>query len=905
MSTVNHSSSDDVIVPTNNGTTYRGLGGNDTYIISKALKSNAAITIVDTSGKNIIQLIDGTSIASSKFAADAVQLILSNGAVITVNGSNNFSFELGGNATTGISKVKLSFLEFSSKMGVATLPASGSIGGASNVSVSGAALSSDSSESYNVSSSGTKVTEGNGIIFTITANTSVSADTTFSWTVVGDTNSGTVDKASATDIDAPSGKVTIVAGSSSATFSVTAIADSIAEGIEGIRVSVFDANSVALSSDIILVDNGGSSATPTSVSNSNNSVTKNASDNIIPSSGTSTDIKVTEDVIGGVLLDLTSLKIEKGSITVKSFGPISRINDLKLFDNYFLLDETILKLKDDVNFNTDLSELINLKELTYFTNQTDEIFKISFSYRSEGVGYTHTVNIIEFIDTPYGSGLYGDSAYIFTEEASNNDVNSLIGSTKFVNTESNTSEIIEIFYSFPSADSEFIESDVTDVGSDLDSYYQSSDSRDILYDATDSFKSAVKDILDDTASIFKLKFTELTGENADKASIRFILWDSEASIPAGYSTGPQDKASFVFISKPNNNDYSPGTYVYGTIRHELGHALGLEHPFEGENIISSEFNTELYTIMAYSSVYDSINNNPYDIDGFTLTDTLNNEVMSSKTWQMYDIAALKHLYGIREIYNSSDNTYSFKNEASFSLIHDLGGYDTIDLSGSSANNDIENRQIDLGGGAFYQAGNKTIIWEDDYQTGAVYTTSFDTEIEKFIGSNGIDNVTLGPTSDTVFTNGGDDQIWNIGTYKLLSSTKVNAGSGDDSVFVTVYDNSELNSLIDIDGGSGYDRLFIFGEIEEVDLSLYMNYFDNFEYYIFIDDNPQTIIVDGEDFIDTSYGYLTIGGGPEDTLILPEGTVQDTNEDDDSFDYYEFEGIQIAVNVNLTDNLMIG
>ena len=139
----------------------------------------------------------------------------------------------------------------------------------------------------------------------------------------------------------------------------------------------------------------------------------------------------------------------------------------------------------------------------------------------------------------------------------------------------------------------------------------------------------------------------------------------------------------------------------------------------------------------------------------------------------------------------------FKNEASFSLIHDLGGYDTIDLSGSSANNDIENRQIDLGGGAFYQAGNKTIIWEDDYQTGAVYTTSFDTEIEKFIGSNGIDNVTLGPTSDTVFTNGGDDQIWNIGTYKLLSSTKVNAGSGDDSVFVTVYDNSELNRIPDL------------------------------------------------------------------------------------------------------------
>ena len=794
MATINQSSSDDIIVPTNNGTTYRGLGGNDTYIISNAAKANASIVIVDTSGENIIQLVDGLSIASSKFAADAVRLTLSNGAAITINGSNNFSFELGGNATSGVSKVKLSFLEFSSKMGVVTLPVSGSIGGDSNVSVSGESLSGD----------------------------------------------------------------------------------------------------------IILINSDGSSVTPTSDSSSNNSVTKNASDNIIPSSGSSTNIKVTEDVIGGVLLDLSSLKIEKGSITVNSFGPISQINDLKYFDDYFLLDDTILKLKDGVNFNTDLSELINLKELTYFTNQTDEIFKISFSYRSEGIDYTHTVNITEFVDTPYGSGLYGDSAFILTDDVADNDVNSLIGPTKFVNTKSNTSEITEIFYSFPSANSEFIASDDTEVGLDLDDYYQSSDTRDILYDATDSFKSAVKDILDDTASIFKLKFTELTGENADKASIRFILWDSEASIPAGYSTGPQDQASFVFITKPSNNDYSPGTYVYGTIRHELGHALGLVHPFDGDNLISSEFNSELYTIMAYSSVYDTINNNPYDIDGFALTNTLNNEVMSSKTWQIFDIAALKYLYGIREIYNSSNNTYSFKNEASLVLIHDLGGYDTIDLSGSSANNDIKTFQIDLGGGAFYQAGNKTMIWEDDYQTGAVFTTSFDTKIEKFIGSYGIDNVILGPTSDTIITNGGDDTIASVGIYKSPYLIKVDAGSGDDLVNVFI-ETGEVNSFLDINGGSGYDYLRIFTSETDIDLTIYMQHFDNFENFAFYDSKPQTITIDAEDFIKLNTSYIGIVADDEDTVILPKGAILDTSKDGSFYDYYVLNDITIAI----SDNLIIG
>jgi len=85
----------------------------------------------------------------------------------------------------------------------------------------------------------------------------------------------------------------------------------------------------------------------------------------------------------------------------------------------------------------------------------------------------------------------------------------------------------------------------------------------------------------------------------------------------------------------------------------------------------------------------------------------------------------------------------------------------------------------------------------------------------------------------------------------------------------------------------------------------MRYFDNFEFYIFINDNPQTIIVDSEDFITTSSGLLTIGGGPEDTLILPEGTVQNTNKDDAYYDYYEFEGITIAVSEVLSDNLLIG
>ena len=97
--TINYSSGNDIIIPTINNTTYRGLSGDDTYVISRAISANSSITIIDTKGLNIIQLTDGLIISSSKFSSDAFKIILSNGASILVNGAFNFDYEVGGNIT--------------------------------------------------------------------------------------------------------------------------------------------------------------------------------------------------------------------------------------------------------------------------------------------------------------------------------------------------------------------------------------------------------------------------------------------------------------------------------------------------------------------------------------------------------------------------------------------------------------------------------------------------------------------------------------------------------------------------------------------------------------------------------------------------------------------------------------
>ena len=251
MATINASSSADIIVPSNNGTTYRGLGGDDTYIISNAASGN--ITIVDTSGSNTVQLVDGLSIASTKFAADSVQLTLSNGAVLTVNGADKFSFEVGGNATSGVSGASVDYAGLASAMGVSSLPTGSTISDGTGGTISGTSVGS--SVSYSLSASANTVAEGSSITYTVTASASSTSATTLTYSVVGDDLGGSATKADSADIVSLSGTVTLAAGETSATFDITPNADTANEGLEGIKVSLLDGSNAVVGSHTASISN--------------------------------------------------------------------------------------------------------------------------------------------------------------------------------------------------------------------------------------------------------------------------------------------------------------------------------------------------------------------------------------------------------------------------------------------------------------------------------------------------------------------------------------------------------------------------------------------------------------------------------------------------------------------------
>jgi len=319
MATINASSGADIIVPTNNGTTYRGLGGNDTYIISNAIAANAKVTIVDTAGTNSIQLVDGLSIASSKFAGDSVQLTLSNGAVVTVNGADKFTFEVGGNETAGVTGASNTYAGLASAMGVASLPTGSTISDGTSGTVSGSALSTGS-VSYTLSAGASSVAEGSSITYTITASSAPTSDTTLTYNVIGDNNGGSVDKAGSSDLVSLSGTVTILAGSTSATFNVTPNTDDTNEGLEGIKVSVFDASNDVIGSATALISNTASVSSST-VNLTTGVDTINAGEgdntigaNIIAANGTGSTLQPGDVIAGGSGSDTLKLSLS-GTLT--------------------------------------------------------------------------------------------------------------------------------------------------------------------------------------------------------------------------------------------------------------------------------------------------------------------------------------------------------------------------------------------------------------------------------------------------------------------------------------------------------------------------------------------------------------------------------------------------------------
>jgi|GEM_PF-732317 len=168
-------------------------------------------------------------------------------------------------------------------------------------------VAADAGVTYTLAADLTSVTEGNDVVFTVTANASVDTDTTLSYKVAG-AAAGAVEAADpAADLAKVAGEVVIAAGETTGTFTLTPLADNVAEGFEGFNVTLLnDAYAtVATSSDIVIKD-GADVGRIFSLTD--------GVDNLIGASGNDT-FNAVETVFAGVLGGLDKIDGKEGTDT--------------------------------------------------------------------------------------------------------------------------------------------------------------------------------------------------------------------------------------------------------------------------------------------------------------------------------------------------------------------------------------------------------------------------------------------------------------------------------------------------------------------------------------------------------------------------------------------------------------
>src|SRR6185436_4520288 len=230
-----------------------------------------------------------------------------------------------------------------------------------------------------------------------------------------------------------------------------------------------------------------------------------------------------------------------------------------------------------------------------------------------------------------------------------------------------------------------------------------------------------------------------------------------AHYPSPGATASNADAGDVWVNQyyGSNSDVSLGTYGFATLVHEIGHALGLQHPgnyHAGPDVdITYAANAEYiedsrqYSMMSY---FQAAETGADHVDG--------SRIIYGATPLLHDIAAIQLLYGANMKTRPGDTTYGFNANADRESFHidnsgekvvfavwDAGGKDTLDFSGYS-----EDQWIRLGGGQFSDVGGLT-------KNVAIAQGA---DIEDAKGGSGNDHVIGNDVANHLYGNRGDDYL---------------------------------------------------------------------------------------------------------------------------------------------------
>lgn len=251
------------------------------------------------------------------------------------------------------------------------------------------------------------------------------------------------------------------------------------------------------------------------------------------------------------------------------------------------------------------------------------------------------------------------------------------------------------------------------------------------------------------AAISPFKFNPVAPDSAKLAILSANVTGSFTGWTQFYFSGANltSATSFIEANRPKQD------YI-----HEIGHALGLDHPGHTPSGTNPNYNWET-TIMSYNSG---------GLIGYNVASPM-----------IYDIAAIQAMYGANRsdikntTYNAANALYPVNGSKIAMTIWDAGGTDTLDASKVTGNHVIDLRGgLDKNGKVYFsKIGDERIAIALDPTTQSKVV-----DIENGVGGAGNDTIYGGYVGNNLKGNGGTDKI-----YGGLGADTLYGGDANDTI----------------------------------------------------------------------------------------------------------------------------